>query len=373
MAFCNISSYVSPIGHPQAPGEFERRVAAFAATAPRIGYFFNAYIVSMEDLARAELAYFQGDLDTAEQYARRTVIKAREQNQYEIENRALFFLLRLCIHRGSPEELLETWKQKNSLLSITDYENRETINDVYDGWMHIHLNEPDKTPSWLRSRFEVSDLYSMLLNFESLVKAKYLYAVKQYAEAAAFLTLKENQNGLGSFLLGLLEMNCLEAAARCRMGEEAEALALLEKTWQEASPNSLTMPFIELGYDMRTLANLALEAGSIIPRPWLEDIRSRASAYGKNLYAIAEQLRGREGPGAAVYLTRLERMVLQGLSRGQKREEIAAAAGQPLSAVKSAISRTCEKLGAVNRADAVRIASAMGLFGANGNRQNGDD
>jgi LuxR family maltose regulon positive regulatory protein len=163
----------------------------------------------------------------------------------------------------------------------------------------------------------------------------------------------------------MLEMNCLEAAARFRLGENAAALALLEKTYEAAIPNSLNMPFIELGYDMRSLAGLALESGSAIPRAWLEDIRSRASAYGKNLYAVAEYLRAREAPGAAVYLTRLERTVLQGLSRGQTRETIAAATGQPLSAIKSAISRTCEKLGAVNRADAVRIASTLGILGKN--------
>jgi LuxR family maltose regulon positive regulatory protein len=362
---CNVGAYVLQIGFSTAAGDFERQVNIFMNEVSWLSNIQSGHLSGLSDLGDlclAELAYFQGDLDTAEQYARRVIIKAREHNQYEIENRGLFFLMRLGVHRGSLSELLEAWKQKDTLLGTADYHNRETINDVYDGWMYTQLGEPDKAPLWLRGRFETSELYSFFRSFESLVKAKYLYAEKRYAEAAAFLSLKEHQDGMKSYLLGLLEMNCLEASARYLSGEETAALALLEKTYEAAAPNSLTMPFIELGYDMRGLAGAALNAGGSIPRSWLEEIRSRASAYGKNLYIVAEQMRGMERTTRAIYLTRLERIVLRGLSRGQTREAIAAAAGQNLSAVKAAISRTCEKLGAVNRADAVRIASALGIL-----------
>ena len=159
----------------------------------------------------------------------------------------------------------------------------------------------------------------------------------------------------------MLDMNCLEAAARFRLGDEKNALALLETTYQAAASNSLCVSFIELGHDMRLLASAAINTGSAIPRQYLEELRSRASAYGKNLFAIAEQLREREKPGEKIYLTRQERTVLHGLSRGQNREEIAAAAGLSLGAVKNVISRACEKLGAVNSADAVRIALSKNL------------
>ncbi|GHV95967.1 hypothetical protein AGMMS50293_22870 [Spirochaetia bacterium] len=360
MNMCSVSSYVAQIGHPAAAGEFERRINVFAAGLPKMANSLNSYLSGMADLAWTELAYFQGDLNRAEQCGRRTVIKAREKNQCEIEHRAFFFLLRICLHRGSMEELLELKKQHETILSIAEYPNRHTVGDIISGWLYIQLGETEKTPPWLRSRFEISELYSLFRNFESLVKAKYLYAEKQYADAAAFLGLPENKESLGSFLLGMIEMNCLEAACRYQLGEEGAAIAILEQTYHEAVLNSITMPFIEMGYAMRSLATAALKTGSSIPRPWLEDIRDRASAYGKNLSILADQHRDQEI--TQVYLTRQERIVLRFLSQGQTREEIAAATGQTLSAVKSAISRACEKLGAVNRADAVRIALALGIL-----------
>jgi LuxR family maltose regulon positive regulatory protein len=362
MTRCAVSSYVLQVGCSAKKGDFERRIRAFVEGAPRAADSLCGCLAGLDDLALTELAYFRGEFIEAEQYARKTIIKARERRQYEIEHRALFYLLRIIFHRGSLEDLMETMKQKDILVADNNYPNRGTINDIIDGWLYTQLGMPQKAAAWLRSRFETGELYSMFLNYESLVKAKYLFAENQFTETTDFLNLKENREGLGTYLLGMIEMNCLEAAARLRQGEERAALALLEKLYTAAVSNAICVPFIELGYDMRSLATMALNSGSVIPRPWLEDIRSRASAYGKNLSAIAEQLRGRAA-AAPVYLTRQERAVLNGLSRGQTRDEIAAAVGQPLSAVKSLISRICEKLGAVNRADAVRIASGMGLLG----------
>jgi LuxR family maltose regulon positive regulatory protein len=51
--------------------------------------------------------------------------------------------------------------------------------------------------------------------------------------------------------------------------------------------------------------------------------------------------------------------VLTGLSQGLTREEIAGASGISLNTVKSVIRSVYNKLGALNRADAVRIAANL--------------
>ncbi|MDR2479940.1 MAG: LuxR C-terminal-related transcriptional regulator [Treponema sp.] len=381
---CNVGSFVSQISHPAGPGEFERRINRFADSIPMAASSINGYLSGMDDLARTELAYYQGDLNAAEQYARGVVIKAREKYQYEIENRGLFFLMRICLHRGTIDDLTEILKQKEILIQKKDYFNHNIVNDIFDGWLYTHLGEHKRAAPWLRSQMEESDLYSIFRNYESIVKAKYLFAEKKYTETIEFLNLDKNRNGLGSFLLGMIEMNCLEAVSRYQLGDEAAAFELLEKTYRAAVPNLLNMPFIELGNDMRLLVSAILNAGDAAPcqvkknqasgsapdnsfntpsgHAWLEEIRSLASAYGKNLFAVSEQFRSGETSRMAVYLTRQERQVLNSLSRGQTREAIAQQSGQPLSAIKSIISRLYGKLGAVNRADAIRIASGMGLL-----------
>jgi LuxR family maltose regulon positive regulatory protein len=355
-----LGTYLSQIGYPVAPGDFERRVRAYADNVPLMGNAVNGFIYGQDELVRTELTYYRGEIDAAEQYARRAIIKSTNR-YYDIYHRGIFYLLRISLYRGSPEEFQEAWKQHEVLRSAGDYLDRDAICDIVEGWVYSQLGEPYKAAAWLRGQFEANDF--IFQNYKSVVKAKCLYAEKQFAETVAFLGLPEHNDSIRSFLLGMLEMNCIEAAAWYQLGEEKAALEVLEKTWEAAASNDLDMPFIELGQDMRNLISFALESDSSISRPWLENIRSRASAYGKNLAAVAEQQRGgRAESSAKVFLTRQERTVLQGLSRGQSREEIADAAGQSLSTVKNIISRICEKLGAVNRADAVRIATNMGIL-----------
>jgi LuxR family maltose regulon positive regulatory protein len=128
------------------------------------------------------------------------------------------------------------------------------------------------------------------------------------------------------------------------------------------------MPFIELGEDMHTLARAALaeaaEKKSPIPRPWLESIRSKALIYAKKLSVAAEQYQARQKSQALTALSFREMEVLNDLSQGLTREEIAGDAGLSLSTVKNIITSIYAKLGALNRADAVRIAGSAGLIRA---------
>jgi LuxR family maltose regulon positive regulatory protein len=55
--------------------------------------------------------------------------------------------------------------------------------------------------------------------------------------------------------------------------------------------------------------------------------------------------------------------MLQYLSQGMTREEIADFLSLSVNTVKSAIQNIYSKLGAVNKADAVRIGSSLGIIG----------
>jgi LuxR family maltose regulon positive regulatory protein len=249
-------------------------------------------------------------------------------------------------------------------LEIQEYLNRHVIHDIETGWFYAHTGQPHKLAAWLRNEFEESELNSIFHHFEILVKAKCLYAEKEYDAALDLLTFEENRKSLGSYLLGLMEMSALEAVTRYCLGDTEGAVKVLEKAWEAGSPNNLDMPFVELGEDMRLLLGEAMNLGCSLPREWLESTRSRASAYGKKLFLVTEQLRQEEKPGGnpAVYLTRRERLVLRELSRGLTREDIAEEHNLTLNMVKSLISALYAKLGALNRADAIRIATGMGLL-----------
>ncbi|MDR1429755.1 MAG: LuxR C-terminal-related transcriptional regulator, partial [Spirochaetaceae bacterium] len=224
-----------------------------------------------------------------------------------------------------------------------------------------------KVGHWLKNDFDDNDINSAFHILELLVRAKYLFASGHYNDIFAIIARKEYKPGQGHFLIEVLEMTCLEAASRRRTGDRPGALRCLEKAWEAAASNALTMPFIEMGDDMRLLVSDAINGDNrVIPRDWLESIRSRASAYGKRLAAAAAPYRqdaeNRDGGAAAVYLTRRERKILTLLSQGFTRDEIARETDRPEGSIKNSIHTIYHKLRALNRADAIRIATKMGLL-----------
>jgi LuxR family maltose regulon positive regulatory protein len=196
-----------------------------------------------------------------------------------------------------------------------------------------------------------------------LVKAKRSFVEKQYETVLNILSLPGGIFGLDRFFLGCLEMVTLQAVTFYNMGEKAKAFTALEDAWNISVPDSLDMPFIELGEDMRALIGAWLsEKNGPIPRQWLETIRNKASAYAKKLSLVVEQYLTMQQLRPVPPLSFREKEVLTGLAHGLTREEIADDAAMSLNTVKNVISSIYAKLGAVNRADAIRIATNMGLF-----------
>jgi LuxR family maltose regulon positive regulatory protein len=139
----------------------------------------------------------------------------------------------------------------------------------------------------------------------------------------------------------------------------------LEEAYALSAPNGLDVFFIEQGKRTRTLFTAILkDKGCSIPRDWLEKILRASSAYAKKLYVVAEKFRDMQyqDARAAVFLSRRELSVFKGLSRGLTREELAEEGDISINTVKSVIRSVYNKLGAVNRADAVRIGTGMGLL-----------
>jgi LuxR family maltose regulon positive regulatory protein len=128
------------------------------------------------------------------------------------------------------------------------------------------------------------------------------------------------------------------------------------------------MPFIELGKDMRTLTKAALEEGGAkIDKKVLEKIHLASSAYAKRLSLVSKQYQaqfrrpeGEKSPGKE--LSHREHQILISLSQGLTGEEIAGETQLSINTVKSIIKRIYNKLGAINRVDALRIASDLGLL-----------
>jgi LuxR family maltose regulon positive regulatory protein len=362
-----ISSYIVSVGYPVEPGELERAVREFSLAVAPASNSFNGYRYGTDALGWGELAFFTADINNAEKFVRQAVFQAREKKQYEIENRSLFYLLRINIYTGNFSGVEEVLKQLDAQLENTEFLDRYILHDIETGWFYAQTGQTGKIASWLKNDFEKSELNAMLHGFETMVKARCSFAEGYYKRVLKTLSVPQisslhGGHGLGEFLFGRLEMRVLEAAALHKLEEHEKAFAALEDAWNIAASNNLEMPFIELGENMRSLAALAAEKKISIPRPALENIRNKASVYAKKLSMVTEQYCSRQKSHSLPALSFRETEVLNGLAQGLTREEIAKDSGISVRAVKNVISNLYAKLGALNRADAIRIAGSAGLI-----------
>jgi LuxR family maltose regulon positive regulatory protein len=284
-----LSSYLCRV-NTEEKGEMERYIEAISAVIPYTSVTFGGCALGMDDLCRGELAFFRGDISGAEQFLYQALRNARQGKQYEIENRALFYLLRIKLVRGERGAVQDILKQLEAQLDEQYYLTRFIYYDIVTGWYYAQTGQADKAAPWLKNDFEESDLNSIVFGLELLVKAKYHFAEGRYPAALAVLESRGTRSGLWDFVLGRIEKKVLEALCRYRLRDREGAFAALERACKLAAPNAVTMPFMELGKDMRALAEAALkDTHEGLPRDWLERVCLDASAYAKKLFASAGQ------------------------------------------------------------------------------------
>ena len=363
----NLSSYACRAASTK-PGEIERYNNALGKMVIHISASINGCGYGMDDLAWGEFNFFRGDVSRAEQFLQRAVNKAHDRQQYEIEHCALFYLMRINLYRGTSDVVPNLLAQTDMLLTQKWYLNRSTYHDIVYGWFYIQTGMPEKIAPWLKSDFEESDLNSMNHGIEIIVKAKYHIAAKRYPAALADLKSRQDKYGTWSFVLARLEAKILVSICRYRMNDLEGAFHELEKAWELAKNNGLILPFAEMGKDMRALAGAALKHLTIkIPKMELKKIKCSASLYAKNIFSLSEifqntSLAKGKKTNRGTSLSPREKDVLAGLAQGLTREEIAGVSAISVNTVKSAIRSIYNKLGAVNKADAVRIAAEQGLL-----------
>ncbi|MDR2746730.1 MAG: LuxR C-terminal-related transcriptional regulator [Treponema sp.] len=384
-----VSPYICQVGLPARAGEFEEYLSNFVPSVSLVAKISGGILTGQDSLGWCEYHYFRGELGTAENFARRAIIQARENRQYEAENRGIFFLLRIAIHGGNRPEIENLLKQIRTQFETEHYQTGSILCDLEYGWFYSQIENPALVASWIRGDSDMSGIHNLNRPMEILIKAKCLFAEKNYPAALDVLEQWGRDNGPRDCLLGRLEMIALEAACNLRLNRRSMALKKLAEAWALSAANGLDMPFIELGEDMRLLAAAALEdmegdededmenqdedikknpdipprreegVKPRMPRGWLESLRHRAAAYGKTLAAFGSQS---QTVDSGIVLRPSETMVLQALSQGLTREEIAGREGLSLYGIKEIIKNIYRKLGAMNRADAIRIAIDRGFL-----------
>ena len=347
-------------------GAPEEYIASLSKTLSILSRALKRSRNAENELAKGELIYYKGDTRDSETFFTRALEEARKNRQFDVMHRVLFYFLRLSVAQGNFEKAEQALKQMSAHLGEIEYTNRFVNYDISLCWYYCILGLPEKTVHWLKGNFSPYVHAGFIENFGNIMKAEYCYATRNYSPLLAYI---EEMKQRESFLFGRVEMLAMEACVHYKMKNKKKAFAALKEAYDTASPNDLVMPFIELGKDMRTLTASAMKKTSSkksannqngtpenIPDPWLKNINRRAASYAKRLGRVISGYKQFNRMTGGIVLSPRETEILNDLSFGLSRAEIAVNRDLTINTVKMIISSIYSKAGAENLADLIRIA-----------------
>ena len=316
--------------------------------------YMKGFMAGELELAKGELEFYRDNTSSAETHINLAVKQARAEKQFGLMHRALLYGLRIAAAQGNFLLMEQTLKETKAQLDELDYVNRFIDYDVSLSWYFYFLAMPEKAADWLKEDFFIYSHAAFIDNFWNQIIARLCYAERKFSPLLSYI---EEMKRRESFLFGRIEMLAMEACVHYKMKNKEKAFAVFEEAYKNAEPNGILMPFIEMGKDMRTLTSaIQKESRKIIPDSWLEDVNHKSATYAKHRSHIIAKYTQSSGTAGSIALSPREAEILNDISHGLSRAEIAASRKLSINTVKMIITKIHNKLGAENLADLIRIA-----------------
>ena len=330
------------------------------------------YMVHVENGAAAgfhylystEAAFYTYDFDRAEIMAHRTVLEARPAQQHDLVCDAYFVLAKTYCMKGEYDKMLGAIEKIKQYVNEIDIPEMYEVSESAATWLELRMGRVKNIPEWFKTeKGDIASMLPLVVGRGEVLYGVYLLLKQKYTTLIAYFEKVKDwflSKGWGDRMSTVIIL----AYAYLKVGNEEKAVDAFKELYDMTYHNGIITPFIEMGNMMRSFIEHVKKNNHYdFDDEWLENISRKASTYAKRLaYMVKEHSKNNSYKPEEYTLSGREHNILLNLFQGLTRDEIAWEIGISVNTVKSVIKSIYNKLGAVNRADAVRIAADKGML-----------
>lgn len=343
------------------PGAVERVKVLLRNAAPY--WEARCGAAAVVDLQIAQTDYYIFRLEDARENAAKAMHTAFHAEQHDIFCMANRLLALISLHQGNYAAFCNHLKLVEEYIDAVGHANLADIKNSVVLLKHLIDRDIEDLPPSTARHLYMGDHSAPLSNSGNIITvARLLFASGQYARLSELIAYAKKVFAPKNRTACLIETYLLEALCLFKTNEAYAAKSAFRRAYEMAYHNQILMPFIQEGeHTVAFVQGLLIPTDDSYDKEFIKTILHFASAYQKRLTKIRRPQK-MTPEKSVLKLSKRETEVLQDLSMGFTREEIAATRYIAVSTVKAVIASIYSKLGAVNRADAIRIAAKLNLF-----------
>lgn len=313
----------------------------------------------------AEASFLAGDALRAWECSNMAVHIAQHAHQHDIVANALFLQMRMTLFAGEGAEAEALLNKLTGYISENAPHGLVGLKDCARAFFCLRMRDVKNIPVWLVENDSLPSDIPLDIGRDRVICAMCLYATGKPEKA--YVTLMELDSFYKEKKQWSIRVSALILKAACllKMNKKARAVEMLHRAYDMTWQNGIVTCFAEFGNDMLDLlcATADQPERNFDPQ-WVNTVKNAAGDFVKREEIMLRQHGiGRHNKNKKLHnLTDREIEVLSYWSKGLSRDEVAGILGISAHGVKKHVTNIYMKLEAVNRLDAIHIATANGLL-----------